>query len=56
MGFCNKGDLLTGGISKIRDKLRESAPWEPSRDSVSERKDGSTLSNVLSLRKEKTKN
>lgn len=56
MGLCNKGDLLTGGISKIREKLRESAPWEPSRDSVSERKDGSIPSNVLSLRKEKTKN
>jgi len=56
VSLLNKGDLLTGGISKIREKLRESAPWEPSKDSVSERKDGSTLSNALSLRKEETKN
>lgn len=50
MGLCNKGDLLTGGISKVREKLRESAPWEPSKDSVSKRKDGSTPSNALRLR------
>ena len=55
-GLCNKGDLLLGGISKIRETLRESAPWEPSRDSVSKRKDGSTPSNALSLRKEETEN
>lgn len=55
-GLCNKGDLLTGGISKIREKLRESTPWEANKDSVSKRKDGSTPSNALSLTKEETEN